>query len=167
MKYNELKYLLELTDDEKDKADKFCYKRVYADFGPIFKEQRTIIKLDTKVKDIKAPVEIIDYLDSQGYTITDYRLGRCVKKGSDNETPEESDRRLKREIKIGGLIKDSEMKKMFDQRLGESTLKNNSRILIISHHPYDIAGMSTDKDWTSCMDVRQGRVLSDTVWRQI
>jgi len=38
MKYNELKYLLELTDEEKAKADELCSKRVYTDFGPVFKE---------------------------------------------------------------------------------------------------------------------------------
>ena len=167
MKYNELKYLLELTDKEKLKADELCSKRIYTDFGPIFKEQRTIIKLqDTQIKDIIPPEEIIDYLDSLGYVITDYRMGKCVKKGVTGESPEESDRRLKHEIKIGGMIKSVEMKKTFDQRLSESTLKNNSRILIISHHPYDIAGMSTDKDWTSCMNVRDG-FAKETPWRQI
>ena len=165
MKFNELKYLLELTDKEKAKADELCSKRVYKDFGPLFKEQRTIIKLqDTQSEDVIPPQEIIDYLDLSGYVITDYRLGKCVKKGSDNETPEEFNKRIRREFKIGSLIKNIILKKMFDQRLGQSTLKNNSRLLIISHHPYDIAGMSTDKSWKSCMNIRKGS-RQDTPWR--
>lgn len=30
-------------------------------------------------------------------------------------------------------------------------------IVIISRHPYDIAGMSTDRGWTSCMNLRTGQ----------
>jgi len=42
-------------------------------------------------------------------------------------------------------------------RLGKNLRNNlNNLYICISDHPYDIAGMSTGRDWTSCMNVEDG-----------
>ena len=44
-------------------------------------------------------------------------------------------------------------------RLGKnitSSISSNNLWLVISNHAYDIAGMSTNRDWTSCMNVLNG-----------
>lgn len=34
--------------------------------------------------------------------------------------------------------------------------RNKNYVIVISRHPYDIAGMSTDRGWTSCMNLEHG-----------
>lgn len=44
-------------------------------------------------------------------------------------------------------------------RLGKnikSAISSNDLWIVISNHAYDIAGMSTDRDWTSCMNIVDG-----------
>jgi hypothetical protein len=44
-------------------------------------------------------------------------------------------------------------------RLGKnilSAINSNNLSLVISNHAYDIAGMSTNRDWTSCMNIING-----------
>lgn len=44
-------------------------------------------------------------------------------------------------------------------RLGKnisSAINSNNLSLVISNHAYDIAGMSTNRDWTSCMNIIDG-----------
>ena len=66
--------------------------------------------------------------------------------------------------KIGKLIGGDE-KELMDffandpVRLGKnilSAIKSNNLWIVISNHSYDIAGMSTNRDWTSCMNVIDG-----------
>ena len=42
----------------------------------------------------------------------------------------------------------------FHQR--ETIRDNKNYIIVISRHPYDIAGMSTDRGWTSCLNIDTG-----------
>lgn len=64
-----------------------------------------------------------------------------------------------RSLKIGKILKAnspesqifvSDEKRKHDLRI----LNKENYVVVISIHPYDIAGMSTDRNWTSCMDLR-------------
>ena len=48
-----------------------------------------------------------------------------------------------------------EMMKKLSQK--ESSSKNNKYVIVISRHPYDIAGMSTGRGWRSCMNLVNGQ----------
>jgi hypothetical protein len=37
-------------------------------------------------------------------------------------------------------------------------IKRGEYAVVVSRHPYDIAGMSTDRSWTSCMDIGTARI---------
>jgi hypothetical protein len=66
----------------------------------------------------------------------------------------------KQEIKIAKVL----TKRITDKKELEDILnsfrddplrsgKSKNSLIVISRHPYDIAGMSTDRNWTSCMDL--------------
>jgi hypothetical protein len=120
-------------------------KSKYADlFGDKY---RIYIPLGEKAKDVKPNSEVESFVKSQGYEIEDYLTGIASK---DNG---------KRQIKIGKLLaKETELKKLFDKDPQRTALKSKY-IVVISRHPYDIAGMSTGRKWTSCMNLkdRQGQ----------
>ena len=99
-----------------------------------------------KVVDIapEAPTLIQEAINSLGYSVEDYRAGIAV--GKDG----------KRRVRIGKLLaKMPDLQKMFNEDKTRSAYKNN-HIICISRHPYDIAGMSTNRGWYSCMNLEKG-----------
>ncbi len=80
-----------------------------------------------------------------GYNIDDYVAG-IASKASDPT----------RKIKIGKLIKDPILLQSFANDPNRAASKEE-HLVVISRHPYDIAGMSTDRGWTSCMNLNTGR----------
>ena len=58
------------------------------------------------------------------------------------------------------------LKKQFDERLSTSRKENIKCEICITHNPYDVAGMSTGKNWTSCMNLNDG-VFSDAPLKQV
>ena len=46
-----------------------------------------------------------------------------------------------------------ELTKSFNERLQTSRKENIRCLICITHNPYDVAGMSTDRNWTSCMNL--------------
>lgn len=105
-------------------------------------------------KDIPVPPEVYDIVTKTGYKIDSYRSG-IASNG-------------KRLAKIGKIIqravssnpsdeKASRALKMYNERLGGDTAKDNSKsLIVISRHPYDIAGQSTDRGWNSCKNLESG-----------
>lgn len=108
-------------------------------------------KSDNVIKNIaqnvKAPIQIVDALAEKNIVLIDYVAGT----GKDTHG---------RVIKIGkALAKDPVLKKMFDSDPNRKALTNatrNHQLICISMHPYDIAGMSTDRGWVSCMHLKTG-----------
>jgi len=67
---------------------------------------------------------------------------------------------LKRPFKIGKVLskyqddpKVSDVLKSFIHDPMRAATKNKKLKVVISRHPYDVAGMSTDRSWTSCMNM--------------
>ena len=79
-----------------------------------------------------------------GYQIFDYQAGLA-------STPDG-----KRKIKIGKLLTNPATIKIFANDPLRSASKTDNQLVVISRHPYDIAGMSTDRGWTSCMNLEDG-----------
>jgi len=121
------------------------HDRLYVPFTPDF----------TK---LKIPVEIENYVSKQNHKIVDYKAGLAENKEG-------------RLAKIGKILnKDEEGKKLLDlfntSRSGIN--KKDELLIVISRHPYDIAGMSTGRGrdepgdskegwgWSSCMNLRSG-----------
>lgn len=84
-------------------------------------------------------------LKSVGYQIDDYKQGIAVK----IDDP-------RRKIKIGRLIKDQQVLNQFANDPARAGAKQSELEVVISRDPLDVAGMSTDRGWTSCMDLNGG-----------
>lgn len=94
----------------------------------------------------ECPPEINAYLVDSGYLLQDYVSGTVIDKQG-------------RTMRLGKVLKDPELKKKFDsdpERKALATISKGKKIVCLSIHPYDIAGMSTGRGWTSCMNLNDG-----------
>lgn len=152
--------LEQLTVDQKFKADQYASKRKKTlSFGPMFTEERTYFPLQTKQLPIlQTPKEFLQILDKADYYCADFRSKYVYQK---------NDKLKAKPVKLMTVIskelknepqKLKQLKKKFDERLNTSRSKNISCLICITHNPYDVAGMSTDRNWTSCMNL-DGRTI--------
>ena len=104
------------------------------------RKTRIYIPLDSNESDnVKPDPKVKDALSKMGYEVEDYKAGLATKDG-------------KRLVRIGKLLADQpEIKKVFDNDKMRAASKKNEKLIVISRHPYDIGGMSTDRGWNSCM----------------
>ena len=112
---------------------------------------RIYIPFESEIKDenidgqIKNEVESI--LSKNNIKIKDYKRGVAVEP------------KYNREVKIGKVLnsigENDLLNKFADDPYRKNT-KNTERYAVISKHPYDIAGMSTDRGWLSCMHLFDG-----------
>lgn len=121
--------------------DPFKYESLFRRFTDDPKAYRIYIPLEAEKteKEVVVPPSISKALFDAGFTIEDYIEG-FAKKGNQR-------------IKIGKILQriDPSLKSAFDsdaQRQGKNT---SGLEVVISRHPYDVAGMSTDRGWSSCM----------------
>lgn len=110
----------------------------------------------------KTQATVESALNALGYTITDYQAGKA--------TELDETRHGKQQFKIGKLLKDdSSLLKEF----GDDPIRVIGNLMVVmSRDPMDIAMMSTNKGWRSCMsndgmnfryvyeDIRKGTVVS-------
>ncbi|QZE59432.1 hypothetical protein MPK66_gp188 [Erwinia phage pEa_SNUABM_2] len=113
----------------------------------IYIDAKTDAVIKNIVQNVKPPIQIVDALMEKDIVLVDYIAGT----GKDTHG---------RIVKIGKyLAKDAALKKMFDsdpQRKAIANASRNHQLICISMHPYDIAGMSTDRGWVSCMNLKGG-----------
>ena len=107
-------------------------------------------KTDQVIKNIAQQVEVPEIvakaLSEKKIEVVDYIAGT----GKDTHG---------RVVRIGRALKDPVVKKAFDSDPNRKSLTNatkNHQLICISMHPYDIAGMSTDRGWSSCMNLKGG-----------
>jgi surface protein len=96
--------------------------------------------------------EVKSTLSSKGYELLDYKTGK-VKNEQGRETSVE-----KALFKLGSV---ELLKKYKDDPSKRGKADRGQPIVVISRHRYDIAGMSTDRGWTSCMNLGTKNVHRD------
>jgi hypothetical protein len=110
-------------------------------------QYRIYIPLETAEQSnqqIKINPQVKQEVEDAGYKIDDYLKGIAVK----------TENGRVRQIKIGKLLSPATAKIFANDPVRGATRQSN-QIVVISRHPYDIAGMSTDRGWTSCMNLRE------------
>jgi hypothetical protein len=92
--------------------------------------------------------DVHQHLQNHGYQVTDYRAGLAN---------EPHGKYPSRQMRIGSILQQTNAPKNIvnaftndDRRKGVKQESKNLQ-MVISRHPHDIAGMSTDRGWTSCM----------------
>lgn len=96
---------------------------------------------------------VADKLQQLGFEVVDYTRGLARKKAG-NQSP----------TKIGKILNtaagkgDNEASTILKQFQNDPkrSATRAEYIGVVSRHPYDVAGMSTDRGWTSCQDLTRG-----------
>jgi hypothetical protein len=182
--YYQISEAISLRNAKKRKLSK-KYSGAYNDrMNQIFgNKNRILSKINIDYSNLDSPLfkKIDAFLDSHEYTIYDmssYIKGLAYKYKYDNNDNLVIDR--KNPVKIGKLLQKYEPdgqievtnrvngKKTTKEIVGKPLLHefkndplratNGEFIVVISRHPYDISGASTDRSWTSCMDLGLPRI---------
>lgn len=142
----------------------------YLDFifgGPADKKGRDRIYLPydiTQSDEYKRLQQRIDsFISREGYRVGDFQQGIAYKEGNKNP------------IKIGKII--NRMKKKFPteaeellKTYNESKAGESDYLIVISRHPYDVAGASTGRSWAreSCMSLEYSKInRSAEQWKTV
>lgn len=109
---------------------------------------RIYIPLDSvniKAHKVVPPQAIVDYLTSIKFSLNDYLLGTAIMPDG------------KRTVRLGkALSKKPELLRMFENDPQRKLVHGEKLWVVISRHPYDILGMSFDRGWSSCMNLKDG-----------
>lgn len=130
--------------------DKTRYEEIFRQYTTDRKAFRIYIPIvhasGDNAKKVEAPADIKAAVEAAGFVVEDYVSG--VAASSDG----------KRKIKIGKILARSapELAQKFANDKSRQASKEAEYFCVISRHPYDIAGMSTDRGWTSCMNLETG-----------
>jgi hypothetical protein len=133
-----------LSEEELKAAEEYAKKRPKSlTWGLLFQQERTYFPYTPKADKIQVPWNLESHLLRNGYQIVDYRQGLA------------QNARTGREIGIGKLLKDQpELLAIFVDRLQGGIKSQQPHFIVFTHKPEDIAGMSTDRGWTSCLTLR-------------
>ena len=127
--------------------DKGRYADLFSKYSGDRNSYRIYLPITTtgKLVHIPVPADINQAVSDKGYQVDDYINGIAV------------DQSGKRRIKIGKLLSPELQQKFANdkQRQGARNLAAGG-LCVISRHPYDVAGMSTGRGWTSCMNLIGG-----------
>lgn len=129
--YNKVgKYFEEFTDHDKN------FNRIYFD-----------LKIDPRNFSVTIPTELKDYMDYHGYKMIDYDKGLCADKNG-------------KQVRIGKLLNrvgETKLLKVYNDSKTDKLKYVSDLQVVISRHPYDIIGMSTNRGWTTCQDLNDKR----------
>jgi len=153
--------LAELTGVQRQYAeDAARMRREGLSFGEGFRwnsDGRAILPVSARVRQLAAPEELRSALERLGYEISDYREGKAVK------TIDVRDGKKTVTKNIGKIleheIRDEELSKAFKQRLRTAPKRTGEYQVVVTHNPADVAGMSTGRNWVSCMTLPGGDEL--------
>jgi hypothetical protein len=127
-----------------------CNKTFYNQMEKIFLNEKNRDKNNNRIYlecDIKTAYQVPDtitkVLEKNGYSIVDHVLGICKLNNK------------KAEIKIGRVLKKIGREDLINNYSSDRSihLLESDTQIVISRHPYDLIGMSTRRNWTTCHDL--------------
>lgn len=131
------------TDIFKYLGDRYEHdKNYYRIYIPLIEEKKTL-----PVSKVEG--EVTEFLKQNGYEVLDYVKGIAKFGDSKNTT---TIGKILTKLKADELIK----KFISDESRKALTSDINNLMVVISRHPYDIAGSDTDRNWTNCMTLGHG-----------
>lgn len=99
------------------------------------------------------PDWVADKIQQLGYDIVNYRQGLARKK-TGNQNPTKIGKILSAAAQQGDDEANNALR-LFQNDSQRTSTRAEYRG-VVSRHPYDVAGMSTDRGWTSCQDLTRG-----------
>ena len=136
----------ELTDKQKDLVDTWPETRAPVEISkhviPVGQSRLIIPLADPYDKSTLPHPFIEEHLKKHGYEVEDYTSGKAKDKYGCS-------------VKIGKILQSTNepvlLKTFNNDPVRTSARLHNNLQVVISRHPYDVAGMSTNRSWTSCM----------------
>lgn len=96
---------------------------------------------------LTAPHDVRAHLEKHGYEVHDYHAGQVKDKYG-------------RIMKLGKALSATKapdhIVRQFTNDPDRTNKNSDTHQIVISRHPHDVAGMSTDRGWTSCMHMQDG-----------
>lgn len=137
------------------------YTNIFKSLGDKYEHDRSYYRIYIPLgkEEKSGPVsvvekEVVDFLNQNGYQVLDYIKG-IVKFGEAKNTTTIG--KVLTRLKADDLMK----KFVSDESRKALTSDAENLMVVISRHPYDIAGSDTDRNWTNCMTL--GHAGSDRV----
>lgn len=146
--YNEIFLWEELTKEQKDKVDEWGDgSAARAISSHVFPKDQDRMEIPLEME--QAPAiphpDVQKHLEDNGYSINDYRGGFATDKYG-------------RTVSIGKILNKTKASPEITNAFMNDPQRAASSVaqpkIIISRHPHDVAGMSTDRGWRSCMEMR-------------
>lgn len=141
----------ELNDEQKKIVDSWgpndAAKRISGHVIPSHTDRITIPLQQPGEKEAEPHPDVKQHLEKHGYSISDYRGGYANDKYG-------------RQVSIGKVLNKTKAPKnvsdafLNDPQRAASTKQKSGLKVIISRHPHDVCGMSTDRGWQSCMTMK-------------
>ena len=150
MRIQEIMEALRPSEYRKDVQgwDKSKYNDI---FGGKYRIELPTPSSNEKIASRRPNQNVINALTNAGFEVVDYLAGTAKK------IPVPGMPVDKREYKLGKVLRDPAMLNIYAadkvEKTKAATMVNDEYQIIISRHPYDVAGMSTDRDWPSCMNL--------------
>jgi hypothetical protein len=158
MRYSEIKIVEALKASQYRNLVKGWNKERYAEIflNPKYKHDRNGYRVYIPIEEKFRPdnpqksttqVKIEQELLKNNYEIVDYIKGLARQIGV-----------KKNPVKLGKLLMSFKRQDLLNEFNVDKSREGTKSIymVVISRHPYDIAGMSTDRGWTSCMNLKNG-----------
>jgi predicted hydrolase (HD superfamily) len=131
------------SDMFKSLGDKYEHdKNFYRIYIPLKEEEKNEPISNTEK-------EVTEFLNQNNYEMLDYIKGITKFSGSKNTT---TIGKILTKLKADELLK----KFVSDESRKALTSNTENLMIVISRHPYDIAGSDTDRNWTNCMTISHG-----------
>jgi hypothetical protein len=118
---------------------------------------RLYINLENSNNTINPNVTIKQFLTNNDYTIYDYGKGIALDK-------------YNRKIRIGKILRklnfEEQLTKLFTNDKSRNNVNNINLKMCITRNPYDVAAMSVNRGWNSCMNMSggsQARKIEDAI----
>jgi len=147
----------ELNDDQKNVVDSWNGGARAADISAHVippGQDKISIPMKTPEAPLEPHPEVEKHLNQNGYEVSDYRAGLAKDKYG-------------RDVKIGKVLGKTgaspQLMNTFNNDPKRAASKANASGLhiVISRHPHDVAGMSTNQGWKSCMTMgKTGQIAS-------
>ena len=113
------------------------------DGKPHYRIYLPLIDIKTTLPPTKGINHIIieNFIEDKGYKLLDYNQGIAVNNKG-------------RKLRVSRILKGNpSLYKLFINDHNRIKQSKDNLLVVISRHPYDIAGMSTHRGWTSCMNI--------------
>ena len=131
--------------------DKERYSEIFKTLGDKYSHDRNYYRIYIPLQSSQqeGPVsetqkEVTKFLEDNGYKVLDYVKGTAKYGDSKNVTTiGKALSRLKSDVLMKKFVSDESRKAL--------TSDASNLMVVISRHPYDIAGSDTDRNWTNCM----------------